>query len=306
MTPMALPFPDIGPNVFSIEIGSFDIALRWYALAYIAGILIGWWLCRRAMRRPSIWGADGPPLTAAQLDDFVTWIVLGVILGGRVGFVAFYQPAYYLQNPAEVLMVWQGGMSFHGGFLGVAAALVGFHLRHRVQLLRLADMLALATPPGLFLGRLANFVNAELWGRQTDVPWAVVFPGAAAQHCPGVVGACARHPSQLYEALLEGALLGIVLLWLVWRRGAFARPGLLTATFLIGYGAARTTVEFVRQPDAQFVSPGNPLGYALELGRYGLTMGQLLSMPMIAVGIWLILRDRARNAGSNSPAPRTR
>ncbi|WP_299821644.1 prolipoprotein diacylglyceryl transferase [uncultured Jannaschia sp.] len=290
MTPLALLFPEIGPDIFSIQVGSFTFALRWYAMAYITGILLGWWLCRRAVLTPRLWGADGPPLAPARLEDLATWIVLGVILGGRLGFVLFYQPTYYLLNPAEILMVWQGGMSFHGGMLGVAAALVLFHLRHRVPLLPLSDLLALATPIGLFLGRLANFVNAELWGRPTDLPWAVIFPGAAAQDCAGVVGLCARHPSQLYEALLEGALLGAVLVWLAWRRGAFARPGLLTGAFLMGYGTARALVELVRQPDAQFAGPGNPLGYALQLGQAGLTMGQILSLPMIAAGLWLVLR----------------
>jgi phosphatidylglycerol:prolipoprotein diacylglycerol transferase len=290
MTPLALPFPEIGPDIFSIEVGSFTFALRWYAVAYIAGILLGWWLCRRAVLTPRLWGAAGPPLAPARLEDLATWIVLGVVLGGRLGFVLFYQPGYYLANPAEILMIWQGGMSFHGGMLGVAVALILFHLRHRVPLLPLADLLALATPIGLFLGRLANFVNGELWGRPTDLPWAVIFPGAAAQDCAGVAGLCARHPSQLYEALLEGALLGTVLLWLAWRRGAFQRPGLLTGVFLMGYGTARALVEFVRQPDAQFAGPGNPLGYALQLGQAGLTMGQILSMPMIAAGVWLALR----------------
>ncbi|WP_299843058.1 prolipoprotein diacylglyceryl transferase [uncultured Jannaschia sp.] len=290
MTLLALPFPEIGPDIFSIEFGSFTFALRWYAMAYIAGIVLGWWLCRRAVLTPRLWGAAGPPLAPARLEDLVTWIVLGVVLGGRLGFVLFYQPGYYLANPAEILMIWQGGMSFHGGMLGVAVALILFHIRHRVPLLPLADLLALATPIGLFLGRLANFVNGELWGRPTDLPWAVIFPGAAAQDCAGVAGLCARHPSQLYEALLEGALLGTVLLWLAWRRGAFQRPGLLTGVFLMGYGTARALVEFVRQPDAQFAGPGNPLGYALQLGQAGLTMGQILSMPMIAAGVWLALR----------------
>jgi phosphatidylglycerol:prolipoprotein diacylglycerol transferase len=290
MTPLALPFPEIGPDIFSIEFGSFTFALRWYAMAYITGIVLGWWLCRRAVLTPRLWGAAGPPLAPARLEDLATWIVLGVVLGGRLGFVLFYQPGYYAANPAEALMVWQGGMSFHGGMLGVAAALVGFHLRHRVPLLPLADLLALATPIGLFLGRLANFVNGELWGRPTDLPWAVIFPGAAAQDCGGVAGLCARHPSQLYEAMLEGALLGALLLWLAWRRRAFARPGLLTGVFLTGYGTARALVELLRQPDAQFAGPGNPLGYALQLGQAGLTMGQILSLPMIAAGLWLVLR----------------
>jgi phosphatidylglycerol:prolipoprotein diacylglycerol transferase len=290
MTPLAIPFPGIGPDIFSIDLEGFTFTLRWYAMAYIVGILLGWWLCRRAVLTPRLWDSAGAPLTAARLEDLATWIVLGVILGGRLGFVLFYQPAYYLANPAEILMVWQGGMSFHGGMLGVASALVLFHWRRDVPLMPLADLLALATPIGLFLGRLANFVNGELWGRSTDLPWAVTFPGAAAQDCPGVAGLCARHPSQLYEAALEGAVLGAVLLWLAWRRGAFARRGLLTGVFLAGYGTARAAVELVRQPDAQFVAPGSPLGYAVQLGEVGLTMGQVLSVPMVAAGLWLVMR----------------
>ena len=290
MTPLAIPFPGIGPDIFSIDLGVFTFTLRWYAMAYIVGILLGWWLCRRAVLTPRLWGSAGAPVTAARLEDLATWIVIGVILGGRLGFVLFYQPAYYLANPAEIPMVWQGGMSFHGGMLGVASVLVLFHWRRDVPLMPLADLLALATPIGLFLGRLANFVNGELWGRSTDLPWAVIFPGAAAQDCPGVAGLCARHPSQLYEAALEGAVLGAVLLWLAWRRGAFARRGLLTGVFLAGYGTARAAVELVRQPDAQFVAPGNPLGYAVQLGEAGLTMGQVLSLPMVAAGLWLVMR----------------
>lgn len=294
MTPLAIPFPDIGPDILSVELGAFSFTLRWYALAYIAGIVIGWRLCLAALSKPGIWGTAGTPMKISQLEDLVVWIILGVIIGGRLGFVIFYQPSYFLSNPAEVLMVWRGGMSFHGGFLGVVVAVAMFHLRHRVPLLPVADLLAVATPPGLFLGRLANFVNAELWGRPTDVPWAVVFPGAAAQDCPGVAGLCARHPSQLYEALLEGVLLGAVLLWLAWRRGAFAQPGLLSGIFLAGYGAARIVVEFVRQPDAQFASSDNPLGYAVQFAGFGLTMGQLLSLPMFVIGFWLIARTSRR------------
>jgi phosphatidylglycerol:prolipoprotein diacylglycerol transferase len=307
MTPLAIPFPDIGPDIFSVGIGSFSFTLRWYALAYIAGIVLGWRLCLAALSRPGIWGTAGMPMNTSRLEDLAMWITLGVIVGGRLGFVIFYQPSYFVSNPAEIPMVWRGGMSFHGGFLGVVAAVAMFHLRHRVPLLPVADLLAVATPPGLFLGRLANFVNAELWGRPTDVPWAVAFPGAAAQDCPGVAGLCARHPSQLYEALLEGVLLGAVLLWLAWRRGAFAQPGLLLGIFLAGYGAARIIVEFVRQPDAQFVSSDNPLGYAVQFADLGLTMGQLLSLPMFVIGFWLIARTfRRRRSRRTDPGPSLR
>ena len=288
-----LNFPDLSPELFSISLFGMELALRWYALAYIAGIIIAWRLAVLATRRATLWPANTPPMAHAQIEDLLTWIILGVILGGRLGFVLFYQPAYYLANPAEILMVWQGGMAFHGGLLGVVIAAWLYSLRHNIPKLSLADLITHTVPPGLLLGRLANFINAELWGRPSDLPWAVIFPGQAAQDCPGIVDLCARHPSQLYEAALEGLLLGALLLWLVWRRGALKRPGLITGLFLAGYGLSRFVVEFFRQPDAQFVTPGNPLGLAWQLGDYGLTMGQLLSLPMIALGLWFAFRARA-------------
>lgn len=290
----ALRFPDLSPELFSISLFGFDFALRWYALAYIVGILIAWRLGVMAVRRAALWPANTPPMTVPQIEDLLTWIILGVILGGRLGFVLFYQPAYYLQNPSEILMVWQGGMSFHGGLIGVIVASWLYARRHSLAIPSTADLIAHSVPPGLLLGRLSNFINAELWGRPTDLPWGVIFPGAAAQHCPDVVGLCARHPSQLYEAALEGLILGGLILWLVYRREAFKRPGQITGVFLAGYGLARFLVEFVRQPDAQFVTPGNPLGLAWHIGGYGLTMGQMLSLPMIAFGVWLVLRARQK------------
>ncbi|MDU9003122.1 prolipoprotein diacylglyceryl transferase [Sedimentitalea todarodis] len=285
-----MQFPDLSPELFSISIFGMELALRWYALAYIVGILIAWRLAVMAVRRPNLWPADQAPATPAQIEDLLTWIILGVILGGRLGFVLFYQPAYYLQNPMEILKVWQGGMAFHGGLLGVIVATWLYAIRHSIPRLSVADLVAHAVPPGLLLGRMANFINAELWGRPTELPWGVVFPGIAAQNCPGIQGLCARHPSQLYEALLEGLILGAMLLWLVYRRGALKRPGLVAGTFFAGYGLARFLVEFARQPDAQFVAPGNPLGLVWHMGGYGLTMGQVLCLPMMALGVWLILR----------------
>jgi phosphatidylglycerol:prolipoprotein diacylglycerol transferase len=285
-----IAFPNLSPELFSISVGGMTFALRWYALAYIAGLVIGWRLVLRALGAP-VW-AGKPPMTPDQVERLLTWIIAGVILGGRLGFVLFYQPGYYLSHPLEALKVWQGGMSFHGGFLGVVVAAWLFFRSEKIPLLPAADLLALAAPPGLLLGRIANFINAELWGRATEMPWGVAFPGEAAQYCPNVIGVCARHPSQLYEAGLEGLLLGAVLLWLVFRAGWLHRPGGVTGMFLAGYGAARFFVEFFRQPDAQFVTQGNPLGLAFELGGYGLTMGQSLSLPMLGVGVFLIIRAR--------------
>ncbi|MDJ0823523.1 MAG: prolipoprotein diacylglyceryl transferase [Paracoccaceae bacterium] len=296
----AIPFPNVSSEVFSITFFGVEFALRWYALAYIAGILIGWRLAVMALRRPALWQNDTPPMEPARTEDFLTWVILGVILGGRLGFVLFYQPAFYLANPGQILMIWQGGMSFHGGLLGVLVATLGFCLKNRIPLMPTVDMMAMATPPGLLLGRLSNFVNAELWGRATDMPWGVIFPGQAAQDCGQLAGElCARHASQLYEAGLEGLVLGLVILWVV-RRGALQSPGYVTGLFGLGYGLGRFIVEFFRQPDAQFQTVDNPLGLVLHAGGYGLTMGQVLTLPMIVLGalvmVWARRRAQPRTA----------
>ena len=294
-----IPFPDISPEIFTITLFGMDFALRWYALAYIAGIVIAWQITLAAIRRPALWRGNVPPMTPAQIEDLLTWVIIGIIAGGRLGFVLFYQPAYYLANPAQIPMVWQGGMAFHGGFLGVVVAAWIFTWRHKIPRLAAADAIALGVPVGLMLGRIANFINAELWGRPTDLPWGVIFPGTAAQDCAGVLGLCARHPSQLYQAGLEGALLLGVMLWLAFRRDWLKVPGQITGVFLTGYGAARFVVEYFRQADAQFITPDNPLGHVIRLSdTIGISMGQLLSLPMLAAGIALILyaRHRARTA----------
>lgn len=251
----------------AIQIG--PLAIRWYALAYIAGIVIGWRIARRLVE------ALPRAATKEQLDDYVTWATLGIILGGRLGYVLFYRPGYYLGHPLEALMVWQGGMSFHGGMLGVILATWIFTRKHGLDPLRFGDRVAVVVPIGLFFGRLANFANGELWGRATDVPWAMVFP-----HDPTQLS---RHPSQLYQAGLEGIALSILMWALWWGTKARARTGTLTGALLAGYGAARIIGEFFREPDAN-------LGFLLA----GTTMGQLLSLPMVAIGIVLILRGRRR------------
>jgi phosphatidylglycerol---prolipoprotein diacylglyceryl transferase len=291
--PFVVPFPDIDPVLVSIRLFGLELAIRWYALAYIAGLLLGWryvvWLCRR----PALWGGTSP-MRSEQADDLLTWMIFGVILGGRLGYVLFYQPAYFAQHPAEIVAVWQGGMSFHGGLLGVVAGVVGFALRNGLPILSVGDAVAAAAPIGLFFGRIANFINAELWGRPSTAPWAVVFPSEAAQTCPaGWTGPCARHPSQLYEAGLEGIAL-FVLLALAIRGGALARSGRVFGLFLMGYSLARLLVEQVRQADAQFVTSANPHGHVLRLADSGLTMGQLLSLPMLAAGAILFLRAARR------------
>lgn len=262
----AIPFPRIDPVL--IEIGPF--AIRWYALAYIAGIVLGWRLARRLVQRPP------RAATPEQLDDFVVWVTLAIILGGRLGYVLFYRPGYYLFHPWEALYIWHGGMSFHGGVLGVILALWWFARSNGLDWLRFADRVVCVVPIGLGLGRVANFINGELWGRVTDVPWGMVFPGA---------GPLPRHPSQLYQATLEGAVLFTLMMVLVSRPGLRARSGFLSGAFLAGYGVARIIGEFFRQPDAH-------LGFLWG----GATMGQLLSLPMLAVGAWLMLRSRPEPA----------
>lgn len=294
MTLLAIPFPDIDPEIFSITLFGFELALRWYALAYIVGLVLGWRLVVRLMRRPRLWGGT-PPMNDRQPEDLLTWMILAVVIGGRLGYVLFYERDYFLANPAEIPAIWKGGMSFHGGFLGVVLATVAYCLKNRLPIVRVGDAVALAAPIGIFFGRLANFINGELWGRPTNAPWGVVFPGAEAQFCAVQFGpVCARHPSQLYEAALEGLLLFAVLAWGVWRRGWLKRPGTVIGGFLIGYGLGRTVVELFRQADAKFITPDNPWGHVVRLGEAGLTMGQMLSLPMIAAGILVVLAARRR------------
>ncbi len=259
---LAIPFPAIDPVL--VEVGPFVV--RWYALAYIAGIVLGWRLARRLVALRPV------AATPEQVDDFVTWVTLGIILGGRLGYVLFYRPGHYLQHPLEILAVWQGGMSFHGGAIGVILAIVLFARRHGLDMLVLADRTTAVVPIGLFFGRVANFINGELWGRASDVPWAMVFPTGGPQP---------RHPSQLYQAGLEGLALFALLMALVFNPAIRARRGFVSGAFLAGYGAARLVGELFRQPDAH-------LGFLFA----GATMGQLLSVPMVLVGAWLMLRAR--------------
>jgi len=253
-------------NEFLIEF-SDGFGIRWYALAYIGGLLAGYWILRREAARPSA------PLTPLAVDSLLNHVLLGVILGGRLGYVLFYDPAFFLANPIEIIKVWQGGMAFHGGLLGVTVAMWIFARRQGLSVLAVSDRVAMVTPIGLFLGRLSNFINAELQGRVTDVPWAMVF--ARGDGMP-------RHPSQLYEAGLEGLGLGLVML-VGAQRGWLDRTGLLTAVLLIGYGAARFGIEYVREPDTQ-------LGLLAGM----ITMGQLLCLPMLAAGAYLLLRQQRR------------
>jgi len=262
---MAIAFPAIDP--IALELG--PIVVRWYALAYVAGILGGW---RYAA---SINSGRLRAMATEQLDDFVVWVTLGIILGGRLGYVLFYKPGYYLGEPLEALMLWRGGMSFHGGLLGVMAAIVLFARRNSLDLFRVGDLVTAVVPIGLFFGRIANFINGELYGRAApDVPWAMVFPHGGPE---------LRHPSQLYQAGLEGLCLLLLLYALShsakWRN----RPGAIAGAFLAGYAVARCIGELFREPDAHLGFLWGPL-----------TMGMLLSLPMMAAGAWLIATARSR------------
>ncbi len=256
-----MTFPQIDPVI--VQIGPFGI--RWYAMAYIAGLVLGWRLMRKLVTQPP---AVATPL---QVDDFLTWATLGVVLGGRLGYVLFYQPSAFIAEPLRILQVWTGGMSFHGGMLGVVIATILFCRRQSIPLLGFADRIAVVAPIGLCFGRIANFINGELWGRVApDVPWAMVFPYG---------GPLPRHPSQIYQAVLEGVVLFVLLFALSRRDAIRARAGMLTGIFLTGYGLARIIGEFFREPDSF-------LGFL----AFGATMGQLLSIPMVLAGIWLIRR----------------
>ena len=262
MTLALIPYPEIDPVL--VQLGPF--AIRWYALAYIAGLVIGWRIMRTvSQQQPRL-------LTTAKIDDFLLWAALGVILGGRLGYVLFYKPVFFLSNPLQIFTLWEGGMSFHGGLLGVIVAILVFALRNGVSPFMLSDLVAIVAPIGLFFGRLANFINGELWGRVADVPWAMIFPRG---------GPLPRHPSQLYQATFEGILL-FALVFAVWKLcDARRRPGLLTGTFCMGYGAARVAGEFFREPDSF-------MGFLLGTGW--LTMGMLLSLPVLLFGLALIVR----------------
>jgi phosphatidylglycerol:prolipoprotein diacylglycerol transferase len=258
-----MPYPHLDPVL--LQIGPFS--LHWYAIAYIAGLVLGWRYILRLIDTPRLWTGNKPPMTKLHVDDALLWAALGVILGGRIGYVLVYNAHDYFSDPLQIFAVWKGGMSFHGGALGVLLALLFFSRKHNIPALAMFDVASAAAPIGLFFGRLANYNNGELWGRVTDVPWGMLFPG---QYVP-------RHPSQLYEAALEGLLLFFVLWLLIYRFSALKRPGTVFGVFVMGYGIGRTIVECFREPDAQ-------IGFLWG----GLTMGMLLSIPMVIVGAFIV------------------
>jgi phosphatidylglycerol:prolipoprotein diacylglycerol transferase len=273
---LAIPFPPIDPVM--VEFG--PLAIHWYGMAYVAGILFGWWYSRRLAANAALWGGK-PAMTPLDLDDFLVWAVIGIIAGGRIGHVLFYDFAVYSQDPLRILKLWSGGMSFHGGLLGTIAAMVLFARSRGINVLSLFDVIAASVGIGLFLGRCANFVNQELWGAPTDLPWGVIFPAAGPEP---------RHPSQLYEAVLEGLVLFALLRLLTHRFGRLQSPGFVAGVFVAWYSASRIAVEFVRLPDAQ-------IGY-LAFGW--LTMGMVLSLPFLLAGLWLMARA-GKAGGDASP-----
>jgi phosphatidylglycerol:prolipoprotein diacylglycerol transferase len=270
----AIVWNDLGLDPVALDLGFFE--LRWYSLAYLAGIFLGYWYLLKLIKQP------GSPLARRHADDLVFYAALGIILGGRIGYVLFYNLSYYLQHPLDVLKLWDGGMSFHGGMIGTVLGILYLSYKEKLQWLRVHDYVACCVPFGLFFGRIANFVNHELWGAQTDAPWAVSFP----EIVQGVmVNGPPRHPSQLYEAILEGIVLFAILAWMFWKSRSRYEPGKLVGAFTFFYGLFRFLIEFVREPDAQLV------GFAQETGLH---MGQWLSLPMILLGAWLMWTAKGR------------
>ena len=267
-----MAFPDIDPVIFAIG----PVQVRWYGLAYVLGILLGWQYARRLVTNDSLWPQSGSRMTRLDIDDFLLWATVGIVAGGRIGYILFYDFAAVSANPLRALEIWNGGMSFHGGLLGTLVAMLLFARSRQIPVFNLFDVVCAVVPVGLFFGRLANFINAELWGKLTSVPWAVVFPTG---------GPFPRHPTQLYEAGLEGLVLLAVLAWLIYRHKAFLRPGLVAGAFVSGYALSRIFVEFFREPDVQ-------IGY---LAGGWLTMGMVLSLPMLAVGVWAMATARSRS-----------
>jgi phosphatidylglycerol:prolipoprotein diacylglycerol transferase len=272
---LAIPFPAIDP--VALRLGPLEV--KWYGLAYMAGLLLGWLYIKHLLREDRLWPGVHRPFGPERADDLLLYMTVGVLVGGRLGNVLFYEPAYYLRNPLEIPAVWKGGMAFHGGLIGSIIATILFARRISANVWSVMDACAAATPIGLFFGRLANFINAELWGRPSTAPWAMVFPGPGAGPMP-------RHPSQLYEAFFEGAVLFAVLWWLTHHRLALRRPGVIAGAFLIGYGLARSFCEFFREPD---------VGHILTFGPF--TAGMFYSLPMILAGVLIV-----RGAGRRTPA----
>ena len=267
----------VHPQFDPVMISLGPLAIHWYGVAYVVGILFGWWYAKKLVSNDTLWGSEGSPISELDLDDFMVWAVGGIILGGRIGYILFYDLASYIENPLNIFKVWQGGMSFHGGLAGIILAMILFAKRRGFSPYSLFDVIAACCGVGLFLGRVANFINQELFGKVTDVPWAVIIP---------IMDNQPRHASQLYEGILEGLVVFVILAILIWRFKKLRQPGFIGGIFLVGYAVGRILVEFVRIPDVQ-------LGYFF--GTSWITMGMMLSLPVIAVGLWGMATSRNRS-----------
>lgn len=278
---LAIPYPEIDPVAISIG----PLSVKWYGLAYMAGLLLGWWYVRKLVSTNRLWRDGKPALSVNMMDDVLLVVTLGVVIGGRLGHVLFYEPTYYLSHPAEIVKIWQGGMAFHGGAIGVTLAMWLYSMWRNVSMHSLADVVTAAVPIGLFFGRTANFINSEVVGTITNVPWAIAFPG---------YGPMPRHPAMLYEAILEGAVLFAILGWLIWKRGSLKMPGFTVGAFLAGYGAFRMFVELFKIEE-----------YGMLFESVSITRGMLYSIPMVLLGGWLMWRAwslASREAKTGKPA----
>ena len=294
-------YPNISETAFSINVLGLNLNVQWYGLSYIAGILLAWYFMAKLVKNKHLWFANHSIIKRSAVDDLITYMILGIVIGGRLGYCLFYAPGYYFESPIRIIYVWEGGMSFHGGFLGVIISGALFGVRKKINLLSLGDLIAFASPPGLFFGRIANFINGELWGKPTTSVFGIQFTKGQGQFCPNPNELpCFRHPSQLYEAFFEGIILMLIFYYLVFIYKALRKPGIIFGSFLLGYGVIRFSIEFVREADAFFITNENPYGYVLQvIPGIGISMGQLLTVPMIIFGFFMILLVNKRTIHEN-------
>lgn len=294
-------YPNINETAFSINLLGLHLNVQWYGLSYIAGILLAWFFMAKLVQNKDLWLSCKSIIERSEVDDLITYMIFGIIVGGRLGYCLFYTPGYYFDNPIKIIFIWEVGMSFHGGFFGVLISGILFGVRKKISLLSLGDLIAFASPPGLFFGRIANFINGELWGKPTTPTFGIQFTKGNGQFCPIPNEIpCFRHPSQLYEAFFEGIVLMTIFYYLVFVSKALKKPGLIFGSFLLGYGVIRFSIEFLREPDAFFITNENPYGYVVEFfPGIGMSMGQLLSVPMFVFGLLMIILVSKRNLDAN-------
>ncbi len=294
-------YPNINETAFSINLLGLHLNVQWYGLSYIAGILLAWFFMAKLVQNKDLWLSCKSIIERSEVDDLITYMIFGIIVGGRLGYCLFYTPGYYFENPIKIIFIWEGGMSFHGGFFGVLISGILFGVRQKISLLSLGDLIAFASPPGLFFGRIANFINGELWGKPTTPTFGIQFTKGNGQFCPSPNEIpCFRHPSQLYEAFFEGIVLMTIFYYLVFVSKALKKPGLIFGSFLLGYGVIRFSIEFLREPDTFFITNENPYGYVVEFfPGIGMSMGQLLTVPMFVFGLLMIILVSKRNLDAN-------